>query len=347
MDLEKIVIFYLAFFLGGYESLLGMDLAKAEAGRSSSELIKLCSSTDSNMVAYCEGYIDSAMHTWKFMTACASKTNNNQSFCAGAKSAQKAIQEALKACQDCNLGSFKPELKDKTIRGQLFMERMREFPKELRATIGICSPDEHHDEHYCSGYNTEVVNEVADISMLYSSHLPNEARDMGMGHAAGDVGIHLWASAEFFEFVPCLKRAIDSDQARNIFLKFMRDNPEQQRGTTAIMALEKALYYSVCPGPALVGVKPHMEQCTTWEYDNGYFGTKNTCDQAVLIQFMTKDKRTIERQLNPGETFRTSMSREYDWWMFTACPAGYVSSIAFLRENDESIRTSGYSCIKK
>ena len=92
----KKIIFYLAFFLGGYENLLGMDLEKTEAVRSASGLIKQCLSTDPNMLAYCRGYVDSAIHTWKLMTACKSQVNSNQSFCAGAKAAQKAIQKAVK-----------------------------------------------------------------------------------------------------------------------------------------------------------------------------------------------------------------------------------------------------------
>jgi len=345
MILKKIVTFYLLVFcVGGYGSLYGMDLEKSGTVRSASELIKLCSSTESNMETYCEGYIESAIYTWKLMTACSSQKKSNQSFCTGAKSAQKSIQKALSACKDCSLGSFKPELKDKTLRGRLFMERMQKFPKELSTTLGVCLPDEQHDEHYCAGYNSEAKNTITDYSVLYSSNLKNEPKYMGMGHAAGDVGIHLWSSAELFEFVPCIKREINTDQAKKIFLKFMRDNPEQQRGTTAIIALEKSLYYSVCPGPAIEGLKPHMEQCTKWEYENGDFGTKNTCNKAVQIQFMTKDKHIIERHLKPGETFSTS---KQDWWMFTTCPAGYTSSIEFLLENEKSIRTSRYSCIKK
>lgn len=338
--MKKIIIFYLTLFLGGYESLNGMDLEKSGTVRSASELIKLCSSTESNMKTYCEGYIESAIYTWKLITACASQNKSEQSFCRGAKSAQKTIQKVLAACKDCSLGSFKPELKDNTIRVRLFKERMQKFPEELNTILGVCTPD----EHYCVGYNSQVKNSITEYSVLYASKLTDKPKDMGMGHAATDIGIHLWSSAEFFGFVPCINREINLDQIKNIFLKYMHDNPEQQLDTTAIIALEKSIYYSVCPGPALEKLKPHMEQCTKWEYDNGYLGTKNTCDKAVQLQFMTKDKQVIERHLKPGDTFSI---RKQDWWMFATCQSGYISSVEFLLENEKNIRNSRYSCIKK
>lgn len=334
------------------ESSLEKDLANAETGRSASELIKLCTSADPDRLTYCEGYIDGAMHIWKYITACQSPTISDQSFCAGVKFAEKVNLEAFSACRDCNFGSFRPELGDKPIRLQLYKERMREFSKALRATLGICSPDERRDEHYCSGYNAQVANTLAEDLLTYPNIVPKGVRDLGLGHAAGDVGIHAFASEEFFEFRPCIQTAIGPQQARKIFLEFMRDNPEQQR-STAIMAMAKALFYSVCPGPE-EGLRPHMEQCTTWEYDDDNFGTENTCDKAVVIQFMVKDQPAIERQLKPGETFRTGLSRSQTiGWMFTTCPVGYVSSVPFLPEEDDAfidpspIKASLYSCVRK
>lgn len=175
------------------------------------------------------------------------------------------------------------------------------------------------------------------------------ARDRGLGDAARDVGLHLFASEDFYEFRPCLQTVISPQQVRNILLEFIRDNPDQQRGSTAIVILAKALFYSLCPGPAQRW-KPHMEQCTTWGYDGGQFGTENTCDKAVVIQFMAEGQRAIERLLNPGETFRTGLSRsqiDRGWWMFTTCPVGYVSSVPFLSKNNEVIRASRYSCVRK
>jgi len=335
------------------ENSLEKDLANAVTPRSASELIKLCTSTDPDRLAYCEGYIDGAMHIWKYSTACQSPTISDQSFCAGVKSAEEAIREAFSACRDCNIGSFRPELADKPIRFQLFKERMREFFKALRAIMGICSSDESRDEHYCSGYNAQVANTLAEFSGMYPNHVPKGARELGLGHAAGDVGMYAFNSAEFLEFRPCIQTAIGPQQARNIFLEFMRDNPEQQRDSTAIIALAKALFYSVCPGPA-EGLRPHMEQCTTWEYHDDNFGTENTCNKDVVIQFMVKDQRAIERQLKPGEAFRTGLSRSQTiGWMFTTCPVGYVSSVPFLPEKDDAfidpspIKASLYSCVRK
>lgn len=338
--MKKIFVLYFMLFLGGF----GMGLEKTEPVRSASELIKICSSTDSEMMNYCEGYIESALYTWKLMTTCASQKQSNQSFCRGAKSAQKSIQKVMSACKDCSLGGFKPELKDNIIRGRLFEERMQKFPTELSAALGVCIPDDQRDEHYCAGYDSQVKNTITEYAVLYSSKLSDKPKDMGMGHAAADVGLHLWSSTAFFGFLPCIKREINSDEAKTLFLKFMYDNPEQKIDTTAIVALEKSLYYSVCPGPALGGVKPNMEQCTKWKSENDYLGTKNTCKKDVQIQFMTKDKQIIERQLSPNETFSTE---KQNWWMFATCPVGYMSSVEFSLENERNIRTSQYSCIKK
>lgn len=349
MEFKKITIIFLALFFGWCESSLGQDFAKAETGRLASELTRLCKSTDPDRLDYCEGYIDGAMHIWKYATACASQANSDQSFCSGVESARKAIQEAFGACQDCNMGSFRPELGDKPIRGQLFMKRMREFRDKLKVAMGICSPDEHRDEPYCSGYNAEVTNMIAELSVMYPNHVPESTRDLGLGHAASDVGLHLWASEEFYEFRPCLQVVTSSQQVKNLLLEFVHDNPEYQQGATAIVILAKALFYVLCPGPAQE-LKPPIEQCTTWGFDSGQFGTENTCNKAVVIQFMAKDQRPIERMLNPGEAFRTGLSHSQigqEWWMFTTCPVGYVSSVPFLPENNDAIRTSRYSCVRK
>ena len=62
MDCQKITIVLLALFLEACVSLPGQKFKKEETGRSASELIKLCTSTDDGRLAYCEGYIDGAIH---------------------------------------------------------------------------------------------------------------------------------------------------------------------------------------------------------------------------------------------------------------------------------------------
>lgn len=343
----KTTIFFLALFLGVSKSLLGLDLSKAEPVRMASELIELCSSTDTDRLAFCEGYIDGAMHTWKSATACASQAKSNQSFCAGVKSAQEAIGEAFSACVDCNIASFKPELGDKPIHGQLFVERMREFRNELKSTLGACSPDDHRDEHYCTGYNAEVRWKIANLSLWYSNHAPEDSRGLGLGYAASDVGSHLFGSEEFFQIRPCIDIEVDPQQAKDILLAFVRSNPEQQRDSTGIIILAKALYYGLCPG-AENGMMLHKEQCTTWGDMNGRLGTTNTCDKAVIVQFMGNDQVVIEHELSPGDVFDTGLTRsETSFWMFTTCPVGYVSSVPFKKKNNIAIRASEYNCVRK
>ena len=193
------------------------------------------------------------------------------------------------------------------------------------------------------GYNAEVANSLASLSVNYS---PEDKRVFGMSVAVIDTFAHLMGSGEYYGFQPCVQATINPQEARSILLEFIRDNPEQQRDTTAIMILAKALYYQVCPGPKQ-HLQPHMEQCTTWDYDNDQFGTENTCDEAVVIQFLTKDQPMIERQLNPGEAFRTGSQIDRGFWMSTTCPVDYVSSIPFLPENRLEIGASRYSCTRK
>lgn len=95
------------------------------------------------------------------------------------------------------------------------------------------------------------------------------------------------------------------------------------------------------------GMMLHKEQCTIWEYMDGRLGTKNTCDEAVFVQFMVKDRAVIERVLSPGEIFDTGLTRsETSYWMFTTCPVGYVSSVPLKEENNTLIRASAYSCAR-
>lgn len=139
------------------------------------------------------------------------------------------------------------------------------------------------------------------------------------------------------------------EQMRKVFAQFMIENPAQQRDTSAVMALEKALYYGLCPGQEH-GLIPHMEQCTKWGYDNGNLETRNDCDEAVAVQFMEQRKDVIERRLAPGEAFVTERTRGQGgggWWMFTTCPVGHVSTPALSQENNEAIRASRYSCVHR
>ena len=133
------------------------------------------------------------------------------------------------------------------MRGHLFIERMREFRNELESALGVCSPDERHDEPYCSGYNAEVSCAVAELTVMYSDHVPDDLREFGLGQAASDLGLHLWGSEDFYQLQPCIGIEVAPQQAREILLEFVRTHPEQQQDSTAIMILAKALSFALCP----------------------------------------------------------------------------------------------------
>ena len=224
--------------------------AQAENPRSATDLVSFCTSADAKEQEYCDGYIDGATLIWKYGTACASLAQSDQSFCAGVNAAQKRTQEVLQACRDCSIGEFRPELKDSPIHGQLFMERMQKFRDEMKAAMDVCTPGEPHDKYYCAGYNATVANGIAELGVMYPNGESEDARRLGLGDAESDVGLHLLASEEFYEIRPCLQHAIGPQQVKDIFLEFIQENPEQQRGSTAIVVMAKALYRIHCPGAA-------------------------------------------------------------------------------------------------
>jgi hypothetical protein len=99
---------------------------------------------------------------------------------------------------------------------------------------------------------------------------------------------------------------------------------------------------------------PHLEQCTLtekWDYQGGEFGVKNICDKSVVIQFMTEKYPQVKNiELKPGERFNTGLSRAQissGWWVFTACPRGYTSSIPFQVRYENALADGKYNCIGK
>ena len=61
----KLTVFFFLFILGVNGRLYALELSDAEFGRATSEFINLCASTEVERLAYCEGYIDGALHFWK------------------------------------------------------------------------------------------------------------------------------------------------------------------------------------------------------------------------------------------------------------------------------------------
>lgn len=312
-------------------------------------LVDLCSTSDPHKRAYCEGYVDGAMQLWKRSTACQSALGSDQSFCRGVAAAESRVQEVLEACQDCNPAEFRPDLDDPAERGRSFIEHMQDFVAEARETLEKCSPHAPFDEHYCNGFDAQVENSLASLAVMYQGDEAAEPGLHGRGQAQNDLVMHLWASKEIYRFQPCVRPATTPGDARNSLLEFVRERPDQLGDTTATIVFAKALYYRVCPGPK-TGAQPHMEHCTTWDYDDGQFGTRNTCGAPVYVQFLAPGQRSIERRLDPDESLQSGLNRaQIDGlsWMFTTCPAGYMSSLPLGPQNRTQIAASHYDCIER
>ena len=330
-----------------WANALEQDLARNETGRTAQELISLCESSTADRLAYCEGYIEGVAHFWKYQNACVSAAHGDRSFCAGADAAREAIRTFFEACVNCSID----DLESGPMRAERFVERMRKLPKELMASLGICAANKDHNEHYCSGYNEEAKTSIAELSAMYASTRSVDARSLGMGHGKGDVGLALFASEEFYALRVCVKTTVDSKKIRNIFLTFVRANPEQEFNTKAVLILGKALSYGLCAASKMHGERPHMEQCITWDRGRGSPGAKNVCDTPVVIEFISQHALTsaieAESEVIPGNSVSTNPGLSRMPWVFAACPGGHVSSVPLRKGNIETIRAGGYGCISR
>lgn len=328
-----IAVFGLALLSGEcWASSLEQDLGLTGEMRSASELVGLCTSTDKDKLAYCKGYIEGAIQPWKWQTARASIRPSDQSYCAGLDAARDLAAEVNKSLS-------KDEVEP------------QKFRNELRMKLGVCAPDEKHDEHYCLGYNAEAANSIARLSTMHSHGESESPRESAMSRAASDAWVNAFVSAEFMAFRPCVHKAMTTEQIRKILLEFVRENPEQQINMSAIMLLERALFYDYCPGPTERNLKPHLENCITWTQDGGKRGIKNSCNTSVVLEFVSKKPTEptfkTERQVIPANTFNTDPELAARPWAFTVCPVGYVSSIPFESKNTGAISVSIYSCVKE
>ncbi len=177
-----------------------------------------------------------------------------------------------------------------------------------------------------------------------------KASEVGFSHAVEDVILHLWASSEFGSFAPCLAVKVRPGRMKEVFVEFMRENPAQETSSSALITLEKALYYGLCPGPER-GLKPHMEVCISWERDGDKHGARNTCDETVVVEFVPKYRGNsdmqVERLVIPGKTFQADSKLSGMPPLFTVCPIDYISAVPLQAENSDAIRASRYSCVRR
>jgi hypothetical protein len=106
--------------------------------------------------------------------------------------------------------------------------------------------------------------------------------------------------------------------------------------------------------PTIAQGVPHLEECTltqSWDFQDGQFGVKNICNKPVTIQFMAESQQqTKSVELKPGERFNTGLGEaqiKSNWWVFTTCPVGYVSSIPFEVKYKDALADGHYNCVEK
>jgi len=115
----------------------------------------------------------------------------------------------------------------------------------------------------------------------------------------------------------------------------------------------------VCFDPCKIQAQPqtvpHRESCTAWgavrgQYGHPYFGTVNSCDEAVTVQLLFPGSPNVmKHDLKPQEVFNTGLTIEEapDLYAFTTCPVGYVPSVPLVEKNWSTIIRSQYQCVKE
>jgi len=279
------------------------------------DLVTLCSSNEKISVEFCEGYMRWATHFWKTSTACDSELPEEQSFCDGVDSARENIDKALMGCPDC----------DDEALGE--------------PAIEWCVPDAQRDRPFCAGYNAELASMFASRPSLTAS-----ARSLGSDAADSDAFVHMFASREFASLEGCVSSTRSRQDLEGAFLQFVADYPAEG-SSTAFMAIARAQFYTFCTD-GQAGLKPHMEQCTAFRFEDGQMTTTNTCDEAVVVQFKGGSEPAIEQTLEPGEIFATGWTTRGSY-IYATCPAGHESSIPLDDEHHDEIARSHYSCRPK
>ncbi len=95
----------------------------------------------------------------------------------------------------------------------------------------------------------------------------------------------------------------------------------------------------------------HLEACTEWREFDGKLYTRNVCNRAVVIQFMTLDDgKIIERRVERNEPFDTGITMsaaKTRGWLASTCPVGFRPDVAFNAENRQRYFDSDYDCVPR
>lgn len=310
-------------------------------------VIDACASDGPAPQAYCTGYIEGASLIWKRWSACVSADPAERDFCDGAEAAEARLAAFFASCADCSEETFAPEMTDEGARARAFAERLRRLPDEIAAVLGACPRTATGpSERFCAAYDLWAETEIIQYSMLYDRKFTDDPGALGRGDGAGDAALHLFVSVEMFELEPCVTSRTNAAAMRAALLDFVARYPDQKVGTSAVIALGRALNDGLCGASGKA--RPHMESCLIWDDEAGIFTARNRCEAAVSVQFMAAAHPEPMTGIVPeGGVFRTGLRREElasGWWIFTACPEGHVASVSFEAGN-EAIRASRYGCV--
>jgi uncharacterized membrane-anchored protein len=94
----------------------------------------------------------------------------------------------------------------------------------------------------------------------------------------------------------------------------------------------------------LSGVTTHIEKCAIFRGEGNELVIINSCDEPVAVVFMPRGQNAREFALGPMERLATG-TRSTASYVYTTCPAGYVSSVPVREGRRSLISRSQYVCI--
>lgn len=126
-----------------------------------------------------------------------------------------------------------------------------------------------------------------------------------------------------------------------------------RRWILAAMAFA-GLLAGAAPAPAADQSEPAFA-CThkTWgflTFNDGRFGTLNSCDYPVTIWFLRRGQGVLEATIDPGQYFPTDLTvdnfRDADW-SAAICRAGRVPDVPVTEDQWDAILYDRYRCVRR
>lgn len=227
-------------------SLLGMTTAN---------LYRMCTSTNADERATCNGYIDTTALVWSTM-GCPLDSPDDLSFCKGAEDSGTRMYKAQQSCvKTCSDRDYDDASRFDRCNSSCILNN--------EAVLPDCSPGADRSKAYCFAFNATIERTRA----LYTLEEEKSARQKGITVSVRDqIGLAFAQQipgASFLTFWPCLKALISPTALKALFLKFVDDNPETLSSnvdesapplellntTFAIVAMDRAFSASICDDP--------------------------------------------------------------------------------------------------